>query len=307
MDRVKFNRVIERDVDLLLLEEFFSSPGFAEWFAKAIGLKAGMTLEQVRHSVNTPSGESDLELWLSCGGKVIAILIEDKIGAAFQPQQAERYRKRGESYVRRGKCGEYLTVLVAPTDYVSDSNEGCGFDKVVTYEEVAEWFDEFGPSGQRTEYKVHLLRTAIKKGVEGYVLVPDTNATRFWHRYWELTTMVAPELNMKEPGLKPATSSFIHFYPAGLPKGATLLHKVPYGHVDIQFAGHARRLKILENRYLRDLQPGMRISAAGKSGVIRVNVPKVDVAAPFEQIEGPLREGIWAARHLALWINSLRK
>ncbi len=135
--------------------------------------------------------------------------------------------------------------------------------------------------------------------------MPDANTTKFWGRYWELTKMLAPELNMKKPGVKPATSSFIHFYPSGLPRGATLIHKVPYGTVDIQFAGKARQVEELADRYGKHLQPGMRICPAGKSAVIRLEVPEVDMGAPFDEIEGAVREGIWAARHLLLWFQNV--
>jgi len=109
---------------------------------------------------------------------------------------------------------------------------------------------------------------------------------------------------MKKPGSKPAASSFVHFHPSHLPRGATLLHKVAHGHVDIQFAGQAQNIEKVAERYVDDLQPGMMVCTAGKSAVIRLDVPEVDVAAPFEDVESGVREGIWAARHLSLWFKT---
>lgn len=301
---VEFSRVIERDVDLLLAEELASSRQFLSWFLGSLGIQGTITVRSVEHSVSGPSGESDLEVFFECDGRSLAVLIEDKIDAAFQPRQEQRYRQRGRAYVRKKKCEEFRTVLVAPSKYLGDEPEKHGFDAALSYEDIRGWFDGSAELGPRKIYKLSLLDTAIERGEGGWTLVPDANATKFWNRYWELTRILAPELNMKKPGVKPATSAFIHFYPSGLPRGATVIHKVPYGNVDIQFAGKAKQVGTLADRYGKNLQAGMKICAAGKSAVIRLEVPEVDIAAPFDEIEGALREGIWAARHLLLWFKT---
>ncbi len=59
--------VSERDVDLLLLEEFLSSLAFQEWFvAQALGpdVRLGRLVEAKR-SVTDSTGESDLEVAFS--------------------------------------------------------------------------------------------------------------------------------------------------------------------------------------------------------------------------------------------------
>ena len=48
----------------------------------------------------TPTGEPDAEVHVRVGRDVVAILVEDKVHAAAQPRQAERYRERGESKQR---------------------------------------------------------------------------------------------------------------------------------------------------------------------------------------------------------------
>ena len=93
MDMV-FNRVIGRDIDLLLAEELVSSHVFLEWLLARIGMVGEPKLRRVAQSVSTSTGESGVEVFVAIGGRVVAALIEDKIGAVFQPHQEERYQKR---------------------------------------------------------------------------------------------------------------------------------------------------------------------------------------------------------------------
>ena len=48
---------------------------------------------KVEHSVVTSDGETDVQAILSVDGKKIAFLIEDKIDAVAQNEQAKRYEK----------------------------------------------------------------------------------------------------------------------------------------------------------------------------------------------------------------------
>jgi hypothetical protein len=54
--------VNERDIDVLLLEEFVSSPTFLRRFLDKIDVDASWVLLCAARSVNTSNGESDLEL-----------------------------------------------------------------------------------------------------------------------------------------------------------------------------------------------------------------------------------------------------
>ncbi len=112
--------VTERDIDLLLLEEFHSSADFRSHFIKLLeGLVApGVHYLSGEHSVANSSGQSDLEIaFLDSDGKKCRMLIENKIAASFQPEQAQRYRKRGELHIRTGICDRFVTVLVARAVY----------------------------------------------------------------------------------------------------------------------------------------------------------------------------------------------
>ena len=89
--------VAERDIDLLLLEELHSSASFRSWMiAHVLGPGFGaVAFVGAWHSLTDPGlGESDLVLLSKTPtGETIAILIENKIDAPPQPDQALRYRE----------------------------------------------------------------------------------------------------------------------------------------------------------------------------------------------------------------------
>jgi hypothetical protein len=91
-------RKYERDLDLLLAEEFAVNPTFAERF-KAL-TKFGSepaTVADFWVSKSNSLGESDLiVVYQWDDGRRFALLIEDKVDANLQSNQAERYRLRAE-------------------------------------------------------------------------------------------------------------------------------------------------------------------------------------------------------------------
>ncbi len=301
MISIDVSSVLERDIDLLLVELLADSPQFFDWFLSRLGLDADAELLAVEHSVTTQSGESDLEVTFRRGKRAVKLLIENKLGAAFQPRQSERYRERGEQYVRRGDCDAFHTVLVAPASYFGEDETTCGFDHCITLDEVLNWVEQANSFGELGEYKITLIRSALERGSSGWQLVPDEAVTRFWQEYWKLASSDAPELRMPRPGPKPAISNFIYFRPRGLPPDAKLIHKVLYGHVDIQFAGRAEDIDALEREYSGILEEGMHIQRAGKSAVIRMCVPEMDMTAPFAESLPHVRQSLAAATQLLNW------
>ena len=139
--KVSIGAVSERDVDFLLVEEFASSPDFVRWFLDRIDAPIHESVEVVRcrRSATDSIGESDVEVFVRVGDEIVAILVEDKVHAAAQPRQADRYRERGEGHVHAGRCQRFITVLVAPQLYLRGNLKG--FDRSVTYEELIGWFE----------------------------------------------------------------------------------------------------------------------------------------------------------------------
>ena len=298
MAEINVRGVAERDIDLLLLEEFVANLEFREWFLGEVGLAIPNQLTLAARSVPTSTGESDLELTFENDGRLTKILIENKIDANLQPRQAERYAERAAGYLSSATCQQVTTVLIAPKAYTGTL---AGFDQRVTYEAIQEWLEGNLEEDSRAPYKLFLLRAALDRGTAGWTLVPDEAATEFWRRYWELASKLTPELRMRKPETKPATSGFIYFKPAGLPRGVELIHKAPYGHVDLQFRGKAAIADEFEKAHGAHLEPDMAIERAHKSLVVRISIPRVQLQTPFDESEASVQEGLEAARRLLAW------
>jgi hypothetical protein len=267
-------------------------------------------LVDVERSVVSASGESDLVLTVLVGGRRVIVLIENKVDAAFQPRQAERYRERAEGLrARLGGSSAVVTVLCCPEAYIADDAGSAGFDCCVRYEAILAWFEQAarpgGPLGVRGEHKCALLRGAIERGRGGYRMVPDEQVTAFWRSYWELAASVAPSLQMPKPAERPSGSTFIYFRPAALPAGVTLVHKVYDGKVDLQFAGQASRLAELHTRWRATLPASMQLEQAGNSAAVRIAVPPIDLAAPFAESEASVRRALGAAIELLHWYRTV--
>ena len=132
-------------------------------------------------------------------------------------------------------------------------------------------------------------------------MIPDSVATAFWHGYWKQACAEAPALQMPQPGQKPATSSFIGFKQHGFPKGIALLHKVPYGNVDLQFSGQAECIDEFRATYEGTLEEGMTIAPANKSVVVRIVVARIALESEFPAVEGQIRVALQAALRLLSW------
>lgn len=299
--KITLTGACERDIDLLLMEEFASSPSFGAWFLARVGLKDRSNLLEVARSVTTSNGESDLELTLESLDGIQKVLIENKVDAQFQPKQAERYRERAEVYMSTGACKSALTVLVAPEAYVTNSEDFRGFDRHVSLEAIEGWFRESPDVNIRREHKCTLLARTIERSGSGWTLIPDAPCTAFWLAYWELADRLAPELEMPRPKVKPADSTFVYFRPPGLGKQVAIVHKLTYGNVDLQFAGMGANTAALKTQYSNALEPGMIIDRATKSGVVRIRVPPLNVALPLSESLPAAEQGIRAALQLLRW------
>src|ERR1035437_7084295 len=90
-----------------------------------------------------------------------------KIGASFQPGQAERYHKRGEDGKNEPekKWNRFWTCLVASKNYVK---RGHGFDAAVELEQIRDWLAVSEP--KRQKFKIRVINQAIenanKRGIK---------------------------------------------------------------------------------------------------------------------------------------------
>ena len=175
-------------LDFFLEEEFNVDPDFTAQFCSACGLgNVATNVERTVHSMSDKFGEADLVVllgatWPQGAHKRVALLLENKITAGLQPNQAERYRKRGDNGIAGGLWDKFVTVLVAPQAYI-DSRPDAGFMQAVSIESIKTWIAT--SDAIRRAFKLARLDEAIaKKSVTG-VQVVDPDMTSFRKEYYD--------------------------------------------------------------------------------------------------------------------------
>lgn len=128
----------ERDIDLLLLEELHCEPAFAQWLAAEADL-GPVVFVDAWHSVYKGNGETDILVVFDAVPGRLALMIEDKVGAPMQPDQAARYRSRGQEMIARGEALAVSTLLLAPQAYL-DSVPAGDWDRHLSFERLSSWF-----------------------------------------------------------------------------------------------------------------------------------------------------------------------
>jgi hypothetical protein len=304
--RTCLDRVEERDIDLLLLEELTSEANLQMQLAQLL-LDDCSDVEflEVSNSVSTASGgESDLIALYSTREGVLALMLENKIGAPFMPDQAARYHRRGRAGIEEGLWDRYLTCLVAPEAYLQAAHGEHHFDKYIAYEDLLSHFESKrgNPHG---DWRAALLQQAIAGArTSTYIRVADDATTIFFREYWKFASDEFPALRMPREKDRPATSTWVQFRPeAVLPKRVSLWHKARYGTVDIMVTGC--RVEDLHSAVGDLLAADMYLEQTGKTAVVRILVPKVDASAPFHNQQEDVRAALHAAARLAhLLVNN---
>lgn len=300
-------RMEERDVDLLLLEELLASATFRAWFLPVCGLTPHLTPVTGGRSISTANGESDIEIEFEDGAHRIQLLIENKINAAFQATQPERYRQRAQQRISAGSCTACRTVLFAPMAYINHARQrpdAESFDAFVPFEDVVSWLQSEG--GARNQIRARLLQNALDGLREGRTF--DVGVTAFHTAYWQVQLEVAPELEMKRPEARGGSSTFIVFRPRFFEvdrkrRFCEFQHKVEKGYLDFELRGRgAVRREFLE-QHGAAIPPWMSVERASGSLAIRVQTTRLDVNSRFDEQEAAVREALQKAARLLRWME----
>lgn len=280
-DSLKIEAVTERDIDLLVLEELTVSESFRTWFAaQALKGKTYSSNIGAWHSVTAAGlGESDLIFMLRTrDGTQAAILIEDKVDAQPQPDQAHRYELRGIKGVGDGSWDMFTTCIIAPAAYLDSSKHDQGYDVAISYEQMVEYFESQQDHDQRSGYKAEFINDAIEQNRRGYQPVIDEKLSRFVNSYCNYTSVNYHELAVEAPRNRPAENTWIKFYPKFLPSGCDMVHQMTAGCVKLFFRGQAESFDALKEKYSSVLPEGaeMKLTPSKKSVSIILPVPKID-------------------------------
>ena len=270
--------VQERDIDLLLMEEFHVVPAFAGWFTAQVGLGPDAVFDGAWHSLNDQFGETDLLLRVKVGNERVAVLIENKVGAPEQDEQDVRYHLRGVRSQEAGRYDRFVTCICAPQVYVSALSAHSAYEHRVSYEAIRDRFA--GEDGARAAWRRAIMDEAVEQGRRGSVMQVHAGKTAFHRAYWEHLQAHHPTLQMAKPGPKGPKSDWMRFKAIGFPKKTTLNHKNNADCVDLEFQNTA--VTKLSKLRQPDWAPGSITVQTGKAAVVRLAVPHFDMDLPLE-------------------------
>ena len=266
-------RKYERDIDLLLAEEFSVNPEFARWVKDKTALRDQHAhVADVFVSKSDNLGESDLiVLYERNDASRFALMIEDKVDAPLQPMQAQRYRMRAEREVQLGLCAEFEVWLVAPQYYLDYCAGLSDFDGAISLEEIADYLAGDHLSA-RLQYRASFLRTAAVRRANNWVREEDDATNAFWEAAYQLASRKFPVLQMKRPKVT-KDSHWITLRPSDMPtqpKHVYLAFKGDRGQMDLSFSNV--QSDSFAEHIAHVLEAGMTVHQTGASTAIRLEV-----------------------------------
>jgi hypothetical protein len=292
-------------IDFLLEEEFACDLALVQQLVGLSGLEGtALRVERIIHSLHDRHGEADLVaiIDIEAGGvtRRVALLIENKISAGAQPNQARRYRDRGKEGLGKS-WDDFKTILIAPAAY---SGEKAFFDRFVPLEQISQWLCPDDPV--RAAFRKAKIQEAIEKRSAAGVQIVDTAMTDFRAAYYEYLMAFnagnGTDFTMRQPGPTYDGDTWFSLNSISLPPQCRIRHrsrttiKARTGVVDITFLETSvDRLEPL--RHL--LEPSMSILSSGRRrqhASIEVNVSEINEKNGFEHEKLKIQQALLAAK-----------
>jgi hypothetical protein len=305
--------VDERDIDFILLEEFHSDATFTTWFVSMAAKQVDSTLQfrGAWHSVSDPKlGESDIILLVRSGSTDTAILIENKIDASAQPDQAQRYTARGNSGTIGADWNRFFTCIVAPAKYLAADTEASSYGGQVSYEAIRDWLVTNTKQTARRDFRIKILNGAIEQNRRGRTRHLDERVATFFRAFWELANAEFPELDMHWSARAAANNTWLEFRPQhlrDLHRKTRFYYKFDACVVDIEFHGLQGRLAELRKRNQPLLTDDVRLIPKGRgTAALSAKAPRMDSTSPFHEQIAQARTALETARKLSSILKHFR-
>ena len=299
LSRRPVDAVTEREIDLLLPMALHCSPGFRAFLASKIGGPGDCEFLGAWRGIFDNLGECDLLVLIrDARGRRIAVMVEDKIDASFQPGQASRYRLRGQQGIALERWDRFVTSLCAPKAYAEPIGKGDAWDAVLTYEEIEASLeaqkDTFAP------FVRSALRQASDKQRNGG-FIANRQASAFWAQYRHLQREEFPDLKLTAVSEVQSVNDPTPRFAAGmLPPRVKLEHKPWKGCVDLTFQD--MKFEDLWSRLDGRLPANLEVCRTSPSSAVRATVAPLYATKPFEPQTEAAREAFRAAeRLLRVW------
>lgn len=323
----------ERDIDLVLVEELYASLDFVAWVAAQVGISKPILQWDVKHSKNRTRSRREIDICIEIlhfDRTRTVILIENKIDADEQPDQAESYRE--ELDVLSSNFNDTRMIIVCPEAYSRQQSVFTSkFDLCLTYETIRRWFlaaeaEAGNELVLRYRLRAEFLDQAVHKHRRGYTPIPDTVVGDFNAKYVKMLAEIAPEITAGASMLKPAnpreSTSMIfdqnktlsplpnHIRPSRFSHelGRGSVRRANY--VAVTFAGWGAVLPEVHNRLradTADIGATFAAKAPSKSRpnpglVMSLSTAPVDNQGSFSAQQVLLAEGISRAQFLRSWL-----
>lgn len=305
---IEIKKVFERDIDLLMIEEFVSDRTFARIFLDKLQLSDDYVVYKASHSLADSDGESDITLILQYPDRKVALLIEDKIDAKTMPKQSERYHKRAQKAVSCGEYDCYYVVLAAPADYHREHKDdrNAAYEYRVCYEELREHFEK--QNHMRGAFKAAMIDCAIKEKKEGYQVREVPAITLFWSSLRRFCQENYPQLSIKGEDAPKGASAVWPEFRTSMPN-LKVVYKSQKGYVDLEFPKYGDRVADLRLKIKDRMSDPMQIWNTGKSASVRISNDrwKLDFSQDFYMHTDVVNEVLQAVSVLCEFASTLNQ
>ncbi len=332
-----FTHVTERDIDVLLVEELKSSPEFLQWIALKVGWDGKIYRSEVLHSKRRTRNRREIDIHVEIYTETellpIVILIENKLDACEQPDQAESYREELEEISSNSAHG--FMLLVCPSDYSNIHNIFSEkFDRTIHYEEIIIFLDKrlqqaSGELKSRLQFRKELFEQALHKYRRGYTPILNSAIGDFNSLYVNLLAKMAPDIAPGPSMLKKANpnesvsmifdhnKSLDYVISHGIPIrrfahefGKNQGHRANY--VSVAFAGWGKHWNEIKDHLVSDtLDYGFSFSSMPPTKnrpnpalIMSIETCPVDNQADFASQVPYLEMGIRSAIRLRNWLHN---
>lgn len=153
----------EHEIDFSVVELLETSEPFRQWLSERLAPEVDFDtyLGAVAHVAYAGEGESDIEFGMQTNeGDTYCFLIENKITATKQPDQIDRYYKRGDYRTRNNDWDEFQVCLIAPERYISKEDK-TGFESILHYEDLRDQTRSLEHDG--APFITEVVETALEK------------------------------------------------------------------------------------------------------------------------------------------------
>jgi hypothetical protein len=279
----------EHHIDFLLEEEFACNPQFLAFFLKAAQKNMSTSSDgaaqaqfmqaheewncRAIRSVTTHKGETDVLVTYKSVHEArprVAILIEDKIRAEFQKEQAERYKDRGDAGEKAGDWDYFWTCLVAPEKYAKNN---MGFDTRISLETLMTFFSG---QDQRTHFKAAVIERSLQHFAATGMQIVDKAMTEFRTFYAHEAEIFfkAGEVVWEQPRDAWRDDQWFSFKGGLLPTGCKVIYKAKKGSIELECPGtNVGSVKRVQENCSHD----SRITAeqSGKRAFFQIEIEKI--------------------------------